>query len=67
MSKKRKRQMRTETASQSTAAPSHSSQTRSWRDEFNPDYSHVIKDLRRIGILAGTFLSILIVLSFFLR
>jgi hypothetical protein len=23
--------------------------------EFNPDYSAVIKDLKRIGILAGTF------------
>ena len=35
--------------------------------EFNPDYSYVIKDLRRIGLLAGTFITILIVLSFFLR
>lgn len=37
------------------------------REEFNPDYSYVIKDLRRIGTLAGTFVVILIVLSFFLR
>jgi hypothetical protein len=35
--------------------------------EFNPDYSHVIKDLQRIGILAGTFFVILIILSFFLN
>ena len=35
--------------------------------EFNPDYSPVIKDLKRIGILAGTFFMILIGLSFFLR
>lgn len=34
---------------------------------FNPDYSYVIKDLRRIGLLAGTFFSILVILSFFLR
>jgi len=33
---------------------------------FNPDYSDVIKDLKRIGILAGTFFLILIVLSFIL-
>ena len=33
-------------------------------DEFNPDYSYVIKDLKRIGILAGTFFILLIVLSF---
>lgn len=67
MSKKRKRQMRAENPSQSTIAPSQSSATRSWRDDFNPDYTPVIKDLRRIGVLAGTFLAILIVLSFFLR
>jgi hypothetical protein len=34
---------------------------------FDPDYSYVIKDLRRIGILAGSFIALLIVLSFFLR
>jgi hypothetical protein len=37
------------------------------RFEFNPDYSNTRKDLRRIGILAGTFFVLLIVLSFFLR
>jgi hypothetical protein len=35
--------------------------------EFNPDYSQTKKDLRRIGILAGSFFTILVVLSFFLR
>ena len=35
--------------------------------EFNPDYTYVIKDLKRIGTLAGSFFVILIVLSFFLR
>jgi hypothetical protein len=35
--------------------------------EFNPDYSQTIKDLKRIGILAGGFFSILIILAFFLR
>jgi hypothetical protein len=33
--------------------------------EFNPDYSQVKRDLRRIGLLAGTFILILVVLSFF--
>jgi hypothetical protein len=37
------------------------------RTEFNPDYTHVKRDLTRIGILAGSFFVILIVLSFFLR
>ena len=35
--------------------------------EFNPDYSHVKKDLTRIGTLAGFFIVALIVLSFFLK
>jgi predicted DNA-binding protein (UPF0251 family) len=35
--------------------------------EFNPDYSEVKQDLKRIGILAGSFFALLIVLSFFLR
>lgn len=37
------------------------------RTEFNPDYSAVKKDLARIGTLAGFFITVLIVLSFFLR
>jgi hypothetical protein len=35
--------------------------------DFNPDYSHVKADLKRIGVLAGSFITILVVLSFFLR
>ncbi len=35
--------------------------------EFKPDYSDVKRDLKRIGMLAGTFFVVLIVLSFFLR
>jgi hypothetical protein len=37
------------------------------RTEFNPDYSAVKKDLTRIGTLAGFFITVLIILSFFLR
>jgi hypothetical protein len=37
------------------------------RTEFNPDYTYVKKDLARIGTLAGFFVVVLIVLSFFLR
>ncbi|MDP2966029.1 MAG: hypothetical protein Q8N39_08360 [Pelolinea sp.] len=36
-------------------------------NEFNPDYSDVKRDLKRIGILASTFLVILIALSFILK
>jgi hypothetical protein len=35
--------------------------------EFNPDYTHVVSDLKRIGILAGSFVVVLVVLSFFLH
>jgi hypothetical protein len=35
--------------------------------EFKPDYTETIKDLKRIGMLAGSFIVILIILSFFLR
>lgn len=36
------------------------------RDDFDPDYSHVAKDLRRIAVLAVSLISILVALSFFL-
>jgi len=35
--------------------------------EFNPDYSLVKKDLVRIGILAGFFITVLVALSFILK
>lgn len=35
--------------------------------EFNPDYSMIKKDLTRIGILAGVFITILVALSFILK
>jgi hypothetical protein len=35
--------------------------------EFNPDYSYVVHDLKRIGVLAGTFFVILIALSFIIK
>lgn len=37
------------------------------RNEFNPDYTYVKKDLKRIGSLAGFFILALIVISFFLK
>ena len=33
--------------------------------EFNPDYSIIKHDLKRIGILVGTFFTILILLAIF--
>lgn len=34
---------------------------------FNPDYQYVFQDLKRIGIIAGTMVTILIALAIFLR
>ena len=35
--------------------------------EFNPDYSTIKQELKRVGMLAGGFFAFLIVLSFFLK
>jgi hypothetical protein len=35
--------------------------------EFNPDYTYVKRDLRRIGTLAGTFFVLLVGLALVLR
>jgi hypothetical protein len=35
--------------------------------EFNPDYTYVVNDLKRIGALAGTFFVVLIILSFIIK
>jgi hypothetical protein len=44
-----------------------STKSASAQTEFNPDYSAVKKDLKTIGSLAGFFVVVLVVLSFFLR
>ncbi len=60
-----KRQVSTNNTNQS--APVQAPVRTSVSSEFNPDYSYVKSDLKRIGILAGTFFAILVALSFFLR
>ena len=57
MSKKNRRQV---SKSAAFIAPQKQS-------EFKPDYTHIKRDLGRIGILAASFFVILIALSFFLR
>lgn len=49
------------------ASSAGSAATRRAGAEFNPDYSYIVKDLKRIGMLAGSFLVILIALSFILN
>jgi len=66
MAKKSKRQVRKVSSGQRMEAQGGAgSTTMKTADQgFNPDYTYVIKDLRRIAILAGTFFVILIILSF---
>ena len=54
MSKKNRRQTPRQVSSMATRTM-----------EFNPDYSITKRELKRIGILAGTFFAILIVLAIF--
>jgi hypothetical protein len=35
--------------------------------EFNPDYTHVIAGLKRIGVLAGSAVVIMIILTFIIK
>lgn len=53
------------------AAPSSAARSdagpRLYEREFNPDYSYVVKDLRRIAILAGSFFVVLLALTFILN
>ena len=72
MSKKNKRQVRKTTASPTPVASTsvsvaESAPIRSSDRDFNPDYSYVKKDLKRIAALAGTFFAILIGLAFILN
>ncbi len=66
MPKKNYRQSRRNTIDSTpivTSAPSSSRNA----PVFNPDYTSVINDLKRIGVLAGSFIVILVVLSFFIK
>ena len=58
MSKKNKRQV-------SRQAPRPASSITPKAAEFNPDYSIIKHDLKRIGLLAGAFFALLIVLAIF--
>ncbi len=74
MSKSKKKTQRRAKAviANPTAAPAASglktaSTVSSGTREFTPDYTYVKQDLRRIGVLAGSLIVALIILSFFLH
>jgi hypothetical protein len=58
MSKKSKRQV-------SRQVPRPLSTVAAKTTEFNPDYSITKRELRRIGILAGSFVAVLVMLAIF--
>jgi len=67
MSKRHKKKFRKMAAAQSSLPVAANRPLPSRSAEFNPDYSYVIKDLKRIGTLAAFFLTVLIILAFILR
>jgi hypothetical protein len=58
MSKKSKRQVSRQVSRPISAAVPKTT-------EFNPDYSNIKRELRRIGILAGSFVVALAILAIF--
>lgn len=75
MAKKYKRSSSVQTRAATTTAveaapeqkPASMFTRRSTATEFAPDYTYIRNDLKRIGLLSGTFFIILVVLSFFLH
>ncbi|MFC2028770.1 hypothetical protein ACFLTX_02465 [Chloroflexota bacterium] len=60
MSRKKKRKV-----SSSRNMTRSKSSARVVSNEFNPDYSDIKKELKRIAVLAASFIAILVVLSIF--
>lgn len=67
MSKKYKRQVRRQTGTTSAGGTSGSRTSSSSLPVFDPDYTYIIQDLRRIGMIAGSFIVFLVILSFILK
>ena len=65
--KRQSRKRRAEAQPAADQSQTTRSRGRTYGREFNPDYSQTIKDLKRIGALAGTFFVILIGLAIYLR
>jgi hypothetical protein len=66
MAKKQKRPIRKDanpTVEKTVADPLMTNRTTA----FNPDYQYVVRDLRRVGILAGSFVIVLVVLAIFIH
>lgn len=64
MAKKQRRSSSSASRAAGVAAPSKRNMT---AQEFNPDYTSVISDLKKIGIMAVSFTAILVILSFIIK
>ncbi len=69
MSKKQKRQVSSGVSTVSSTPVEQAAPQRrfSGSTEFNPDYTPVIKGIKRIGLLAAMFIGVLIILTFILK
>jgi hypothetical protein len=67
MPKKQTRQISKTSVEVRPAASTFVTTGQVFSNEFNPDYSHVFSDLKRIAVLATSFTVILIALSFFIK
>jgi hypothetical protein len=66
MAKKTKRTVNRE-ASVTADKSSSDTLTSNRPSGFNPDYQYVIKDIRRVGILAASFIVVLVALALILH
>jgi hypothetical protein len=65
--KSKSRSVSSKTVSAPAAVSTAKAGSRAFTNEFKPDYGPVKQDLKRIAYLAGTFIVILVALTFFLR
>jgi len=68
MPKKQTRQIsKTSTVEAKPAASTFATSGQIYSSDFNPDYSHVVSDLKRIAMMAAGFTLVLVVLSFIIK
>jgi hypothetical protein len=68
MPKKQSRQIsKSQNTAEKTATTSFATTGQVFSNDFNPDYTHVFKDLKRIAVMATSFVLLLVALSFFIK
>ena len=67
MPKKQTRQISKINTEAKPAASTFATSGQVFSTDFNPDYTHVVSDLKRIAVMAASFTIVLVVLSFFIK